>query len=259
MDPGISQSLLMAKHLRNRTSIDAAWLQALDKHFMAAAFENPVDDPLFNGPDRLTYFAFRAARSYDIPLIPFREALEAALHWGAGGVIYPGGGVAEWIYSPGDLVSLAVCGTSAFQWQGDWGLPPIVVEYAEGGSINIGRPNPEFLSPLASRSLECILRRVYKSQPRLQEKVPGIAVTRPAVRTRPEQASELMINASMADFESSESFESFQVLVSRFLPSHLARRLINFESQLIPDDKFTPLLELISEAELEPVPDSVHG
>ena len=235
--------------------MDPRWLQTLDQYFLSAAYELPKEDPFFTGPDELPYYAFRVARSQDVEIIPFQEAINAALHWGTGGVIYPGAGVQEWIYSPGDLVSLAVCGTSAFIWKGDWGLEPVVEDYAQGGTISIGRPNPEFMATLAVRCLESILRKVYRSEPRLANRAPGIAVVRPDSRKRPEQASELLLNASVSDFATKERADGFQVLVRRFLPAHLARRMISFESELLPDDQFVPLVDLILEGGMEPVPE----
>src|SRR5476651_147369 len=107
MNAAISESLLLSKHLRNRKNLDPAWIQELDARFQAAAYEKTVEDPFFTGPDDLAYFAFRLARTQDVELLPFQEAINDALHWATGGVIYPGAGVQEWIYSPGDLVSLA--------------------------------------------------------------------------------------------------------------------------------------------------------
>jgi hypothetical protein len=246
MNPAISQSLLLAKHLRNRSPRDAAWVQALDKLFVSAAYELPTEDPIFSGPDNLAYCGFNVARSNDVELVDIKETMNHALHWAAGGVVYPGGGIEQWIYSAGDLVSIATVGTSAFQWQGDWGTSPIVADYGQGQGISVGRPNPEFLAPLAARSLEKVLRRIYAAEPRFGDRAPSILVARPESRTRPEQASELMINAFKEDFESPEAWDSFHVLVGRFLPAHLSRRLISFESQFLPKEKFTPLADLIS-------------
>jgi len=255
MNPAVTQSLLLAKHLRNRNPGSPAWVHELDEHFVGAAYERNADDPFLTGPDNLAYYMFRAARSHDVEFIPFEEAMNTALQWATGAVVYPGGGVSEWVYGPGDLVSLSLCRTSAFQWQGDWGLDPNLADYSSGGTVNVGRPNPEFLAPLAARCLEFILRRVYASEPALKDRIPSLCVLRPEARKRPEQASELMINAYASDFSSPERAEGFVVLARRFLPSHLSRRFISFDSPFIPEDRFTTLTELIAEGGLEPVPE----
>ncbi len=245
----------MAKHLRNRQPDNPAWTLALDRYFLSAAYEKPEGDPLFAGPDDLPYYAFRSARSYDVEQIPLQEAMDNALHWATGGAVYPGGGVQEWIYSPGDLVSLVTCGTSVFQWQGFWGLDPVLADYQDGGGVSVGRPSPEFMSPLAARCLESILRRIYRAEDGLKDKVPSVAVLRPNARTKPEQASELLINAYVSDFASRERAEGFQTFVRRFLPSHLARRLITFDTQLVPEENFASLADLATEAGLQLVPE----
>jgi hypothetical protein len=255
MNPSISESLLLSKHLRNRNPQDPAWVQQLDQRFLAAAYERPTEDPFFTGPDDLPYYAFHLARTQDVELIPFQEAIDAALHWATGAAIYPGAGVLEWIYSPGDLVSIASCGTSAFQWQGDWALLPVLEDYGQGGSISVGRPSPDFMAPLVVRCLESILRRVYRSEPKLADRVPAIAVIRPESRVRREQASELLLNAYGSDFESRERAEGFLNLVRVFLPSHLGRRVISFDAQFLPEDRLTTLVDLIAEGGLEPVPE----
>ena len=253
MDPRISQSLRLGKHLSNRNFADPVWVNALDQLVISSAYEFPDEDPFFTGPDNLLYLGFKVVRSDGIALIDFKNAIDKAIHLASGGVIYPGSGIQEWIYSPGDLVSLAICGTSAFQWQGDWGKDPVFEDYARGQAITIGRPNPEFLSPVAARCLESIMGKVFRAQPGLSGREPGIAVTRPQSRTRPEEASELMLNVFKSDFENSDQWESFQVLVRRFLPAHLARRLLSFEHAVIPLDRYFSLTELIEEGGMKPV------
>ena len=256
MDSNISQSLLLAKHLRARQPLDPRWVNKLDELFIHAIYQHTTDQPFFVGPDGLPYFGFRLARDKSAPLLDFKECIDSAIHWGSGGVIYPGAGIEEWVYSPGDLISLATCGTSAFQWQGDWGKDPVIGDYENGAQTNVGRPNPQFFPSLAARALEMAMRNVFAVEPPLMSRVPSIAVTRPAVRTRPEQASELLLNVYRLDFDSPEKWEGFQMLVRRFIPSHLARRLVAFDSAFLPDESFTPLHELISEAGLSPVPDA---
>lgn len=256
MNPAISESLLLSKHLRNRFPSDPAWIQELDMRFQKAGYLKPEGDPFFTGPDDLAYYAFHVARTQDAELIPFQEAINMALHWGTGGVIYPGVNVQEWIYSPGDLVSLATVGTSAFQWSAAWGEDPHLEDYSEGMGVKIGKPGPEFFPPLAARCLERVLRKVYASEPSLQGRQPAIAVIRPDTRTRPEQASEITLNAFESDFSTSDRAEGFKVLTGRFLPIHLSRRMLTFKSEFLPRDKYFPLIDLIKEGGLDPVPDS---
>jgi len=256
MDQNLSQSLLLAKHLRARKPLDPRWVNKLDELFIHAAYQYTSDRPFLIGPDGLPYFGFHLARDRSVPLIEFQEAIDAAIHWGSGGVIYPGAGIEEWVYSPGDLVSLAACGSSAFQWSDDWGKEPIFTDYEGGAMINVGCPTPEFLPPLAARSLEMAMHNVFAAEPKLEGRVPSIALTRPVSRTNPKQASELVLNVYATDFETVEKFQSFQMLVSRFLPAHLYRRLMGFGSDSFSDDSFTPLDKLIRDAGLEPVPDA---
>lgn len=256
MDSNISQSLLLAKHLRARQPLDPRWVNKLDELFIHAVYQQASNHPLFVGPDGLPYFAFHVARDKSVPLVEFKDCIDSAIHWGSGGVIYPGAGIEEWVYSPGDLVSLATCGTSVFQWQGDWGKDPIVSDYENGAETSIGRPNPQFFPSLAARSLELAMRNVFAVEPNLVSRIPSMAVIRPKSRTQPEQASELLLNVYRSDFESQEKWEGFQMLVRRFIPGHLARRLMAFDSAFLPEESFTPLHELISEAGLSPVPDA---
>ena len=256
VDSNLSQSLLLAKHLRARQPLDPRWVNKLDELFIHAAYQHTTSTPFIIGPDGLPYFGFHVARDRSVPLIDFKEAIDAAIHWGSGGVIYPGAGIEEWVYSPGDLVSLAACGTSALYWQGDWGKDPIMADYQSGSASNIGKPSIEFFPSLAARSLEMAMRNVFAVEPKLATRVPSIALSRPASRTRPEQASELILNVFREDFEDQQKWESFQLLVRRFVPAHIARRLIAFDSAFLPDESFTPLHVLISEGELSPVPDA---
>lgn len=259
MNPAISQSLSMARLLRSRSPEDPAWVEALDRYFLAAAFEDRSAAPFVTGPYNLDYYGFHAARSYDVEFLDFQSALHTAVQRVAGGILYPGGGMSEWVYSPGDIVSLSQYRTSVFQWTGAWGADPDFSDYSSGAGVDVGRPSGEFLSPLAARSLEFILRRIFRSEPSLNGRVPGVAFLRPKSRTRPEEASELIVNVFLDDFANPGRAEEFPGLVKWFLPSHLRRRLVNFESRLVPESEFTALETIITEGGLQPAHDAARA
>ena len=235
--------------------MDHEWITKLDELFIGAAYEDATNGGIFWGPDSLPYFRFDLARAQGEKFLDFMKAMDHAIHWGTGVALYPGAGIQEWIYSAGDVVSLGTTGTSRFQWDGDWGNDPILSDYVAGAPLTIAKPNDEFLLPLAARSLECVMRRIYNAEPKLRNRVPGVAVIRPDSRTKPEQASEIALNVCKADFGLETDWEAFQVLIRHYLPSFLGKRLISFDTQVLPWDRYFPIGEIVKDAGLQPIPD----
>ena len=251
----VNKSLLLAKHLRDRSNMDDQWVNTLDELFMSSVYEQPVGQPIFWGPDSLPYFRFDVAKAAGSEQLDFHKAMDHVIHWGMGVVLNAGPDVQEYVYSPGDIISLASTGTSRFQWDGDWGKDPIVSDYVAGAPLSVAKPNDEFLLPLAARHLECVMRRIFSVEYKLKGRAPGVAVLRPDSRTQPDQASELSLNVCKADFGLVTEWEAFQVLIRHYLPTFLGKRLISFDVQVLPWDRYFPLSDMLKESGLQPIPD----
>lgn len=233
---------------------DRDWQTALDAAFLAAAFDHDHVQPCFNGPDGLTYFGYVIPDVGEITVANPLEQLDYMVHWVTGAVILTPDRQAAWVYSPGDVVSMKLHGTSAFAWGGNWDRGPDLEAYETGGAFRVGHPNEHMLPPLAARSLEFALRHLYGVRPALAGREPAAAVVRAPSSTHPEDPSELSINISLDEIgESPEVLQGFQQCAGRHLPAHIEKRLI-WPSRLPDQQAFLPLRKIIEDAGLEPAP-----
>jgi hypothetical protein len=242
----------VADLLTNRQD-NPSWRQALDVAFLQAAFDHKHQQPCFNGPDGITYFGLIVPDVGEIAVVRPQDHLDYMVDWVMGAAILTPEGQAAWVYSPGDVVSLKLHGTSAYQWKGNWNELPDVEAYSQGGAVYVGEPNEHMLPPFAARCLEFAMRQSYRRRPPLTDREPGVAVLRLGSRMAAEDPSELTLNVTQEDLESADDLRSLFTLAAAHLPRYVANRLISSNHRVAAD--FTSLREIVLKAGLTLAPD----
>ncbi len=234
------------------------WQAQFDEAFKNAIFDHDFAQPYFVGPDHFRYYGFKVPGEMgtEISVAKPREVLDELVHWSAGAAILTQSGQEIYVFSPGDIISLKLFGTTQVLWKGGWGQEPDWEFYESGGPASMGRPNDQMVPPLVARCLDTYLSRYFSSQEKLATRIPGITLIRPDKHVNPEDASELMLNVFPEDFNADEEFTPghFLTWIDRLLPRHLRIRLIMQSQNYVNPEDFTPLKTMFMEAGLEPGP-----
>jgi hypothetical protein len=224
------------------------WHDQKDHAFLNGMFEVNPDQPFFLGPDGLTYASFRVPAGKLQNMRP-QDGLDLLIRWVAGAVVFGSNNEPACIYSPGDVVAMALDGKTRRLWEGRWNEPADAEAYRRGGMGWIGQPSAEVLPPLAARSLEFGLRGLFSRLEKLKGRLPGVILHRLAIHDKPEDPSDIGLNVFVDDVEGTGvTMQAVVDRASHFLPHRIGLRLV-----LMPcnEGAFLPLKTIVETAGLQ--------
>lgn len=256
IEEGLAQTNKFIGFLNNQEEDNIEWQQEFDRTFLTCVFDHDSHQPFFVGPDGSRYFAFKLppGKGHTISVASPKLVLSQMVEWASGAAILTSYGETAYVFSPGDIVSLALSGVTHVKWKGGWAEEPDYEFYRSGGEASVARPNEQMFPPLVARCLDLYLRWYFSGQSQLADRTPSIALIRPSNHIHAEDASDLMLNVFLSDFPNESDAGQFLTWIDHFVPRHLRLRIFMQDSNYLSPSEFTPLETIYLEAGLQPAP-----